>query len=184
MDFNTTRAENGNLTTSTPGHSGSAGDDFSQIIGQILQKRQPQQQGFQRQTARAPQQQQTYQSPMYAPQMGAQQSAPVQPKQAPVTRTRRVRKRTVLPAIFDQAGNTYDDMTETQLPDGSWSLDAVHGTLANQEEMARAHQQEVYKTGGGVSSAPALDPRMMALRAQQSQNTSQYNLTPQQSGKK
>ena len=46
-------------------------------------------------------------------------------------------------------GLTYDEVPETQLEDGSWSLDAVHGTLAGNEAAARQKMEILYRDPGG-----------------------------------
>lgn len=87
--------------------------------------------------------------PAYRPQMG---QAPIQspaPTRAPATRMRRVQIRTPLPSIMEAKGLTYDEVPETQLADGSWSLDAVHGTLAGNEAAARQKMDILYRDPGG-----------------------------------
>lgn len=71
----------------------------------------------------------------------SRQTRPAQVQQkapARATRMRRVRRlNSAIPIGMDAAGITYDDMSEYQLPDGSWSLDAVHGTNEGNEDAVR-----------------------------------------------
>lgn len=58
-------------------------------------------------------------------------------KPEPVTRMRRTRTRSPIPIYgMDANGVTYNDVQETQLPDGTWSGDALYGTLAGNEAAA------------------------------------------------
>lgn len=110
-------------------------------------------------------------APAYVPQLGAQQSSPnyAETRKRPVTRMRRVQRRSAIP-VFGMEGNglTYDDVPETQLADGSWSLDAVHGTLAGNEAAAMKGPNDITKLigmnfsglGGGTWGLDKNDPRL------------------------
>jgi len=55
--------------------------------------------------------------------------------------------------MLDQHGITYDDVQENQLPDGSWSLDAVYGTLGGNEQAARQRMASLDDQRAGFSSS-------------------------------
>lgn len=184
MDFTTTREPEGAIKTSTPGYSGQspvgAGGDFGAVIGDILRQRRarraPQQSFGAAPMAAAPRH--ANPAPSYSPSMG---NAPMQQAQkARVTRMRKLQGTQDPNAVSAWAGskalNPGTMVEEYQLPDGSWSLDAVYGTLEGNEAAARAHQQNVYQIGGGAGTSAAMDPRMIALRYQQ--RAAQDDLTP------
>lgn len=177
LQFNTTRAENGALTTSTPGYEGPApqGEGFGDVISKILANRQAARPAVAAQpsqmqpAARAAVPQYAEAPQMYSPEFGAE---PVKRnKQQPATRMRRVRSRTPIPSMLDQQGITFDDVPEYQLPDGTWSLDAVHGTLGGNEAAARQHMAVLDRQGTVDYGSPSLDPRLSALTAAQKKAT-------------
>ena len=154
MDFTTTREPVGAIKTSTPGYEGAspvgAGGDFGSAIADILKQRRQ----VPRPQPRTPQVAVAQQAaPGYVPTMG---QAPIQhaaKAQQPATRMRRVRSRTSIPSMLDQHGITYDDVQENQLPDGSWSLDAVYGTLGGNEQAARQRMASLDDQRAGFSSS-------------------------------
>jgi len=85
---------------------------------------------------------------------------PKAPQGAP-TRMRRVRTRTAIPAMQDAQGLTFDDVQEHMLPDGSWSGDALYGTLSGNEAAARQRMATIDRigTGGGRPEEPFPVPR-------------------------
>lgn len=191
LELETTRAPGGAMTTKTPGvPSTGYGDLFKTLIDARANRPRtpvmPRQAAplYQRQTApRAAAPRMEAPQPEYVPTMGTQQSSPVQPVQR-VSRMRKLQGTQDPNAVSAWAGskqmNPGTMVEEYQLPDGSWSLDAVYGTLAGNEAAARAHQQNVYRVGGGESFAPADDSRMASLVAQSEAERRQYKLTPQQ----
>lgn len=185
LELKTTRAADGAMTNHAPGApSGGFGDPralFAALINKRLQGT-PAPAGAgagatapSGARAAAPR---SYGSSSSGPQLGTQQTsrAPVAP--ARVTRQRKLQGTQDPFAVSSWAGNAGKLLNpgtmvnEYQLPDGSWSLDAVHGTLEGNEAAARAHQQNVYRDGGGASFAPGSDSRMASLVAQQ--NAARY----------
>lgn len=84
------------------------------------------------------------------------------PKEAAPTRMRRVRTRSAIPIYgMDEAGVTYNDVQEHMLPDGSWSGDALYGTLSGNEAAARQRMATIDRigTGGGRPEEPFPVPR-------------------------
>ena len=128
MDLKTTRGADGSMTTTTPGApSGGFGDPsalFQALIKHRLQN--PAQQPVAPVAAPAPprgtgaQIEQVQRTP--APTLGA---APVRPQR--VTRQRRIRNKLSQPSWAGSLGDEWTTTSEYQLPDGSWSLDAVYG---------------------------------------------------------
>lgn len=173
-DIDTTRSSSGALSTATMGVGGASpygGLDLGGFLSKIYEMK----------NQNKPQQQPQYSEyassaampsmPTYTPQLGAQQSSPnyAETQKRPVTRMRRVQRRSAIP-VFGMEGNglTYDEVPETQLPDGSWSLDAVHGTLAGNEAAAMKGPNDITKLvgmnfsglGGGTWGLDAKDTRL------------------------
>lgn len=109
-------------------------------------------------------------APSYTPSMGAAQAAAPTSKAKTITRMRKLMgtqdPNAVSGFIGDWGGraskalNPGTMVQEELLPDGSWSLDAVYGSIGGNEEAARAHQQNVYRIGGGASAGLPMDWRM------------------------
>lgn len=103
-------------------------------------------------------------APSYTPSMGAAQAAAPTSKAKAITRMRKLMGTQDPNAVSAWAGskalNPGTMVQEEMLPDGSWSLDAVYGSLAGNEAAARAHQENVYRIGGGASAGLPMDWRM------------------------
>ena len=168
-EIDTSRDASGALKTSTMGVGGAspyAGMDLGRFLTGIsgLKDRRQQESAPQRSYSEL-------ERPAYTPQLGAQQSSPnyAETRKRPVTRMRRVQRRSAIP-VFGMEGNglTYDDVPETQLADGSWSLDAVHGTLAGNEAAAMRGPNDITKLigmnfsglGGGTWGLDKNDSRL------------------------
>ena len=130
------------VTTTDGGQTASpyAGMNIGDFLGKALAARQSMA-APQRAPQRMPIQPMERIRPMQAPQLG-QASVPdslerIQSK--PInTRMRRVQKQMSIPSLgLSGKGLTWDEHEEKQLADGSWSLDAMYGTLAGNEEAAR-----------------------------------------------
>ncbi len=126
-ELTTTRAANGAMTTTTPDMRPRGDGGMGRMMRMIMERRRqaprkvaapapPPQQGA-RMMAPAP-------TPEYRPQLA---SAPMKP--ARVTRDRKIRN--PLQPFWNFGGSLPDNQVvqEYQLPDGSWSLDAVHGPI-------------------------------------------------------
>ncbi len=157
QELTTTRDAGGAIKTTTPGApSAGYGALFDALIRQKMA-----QQAYQRAQAQAPvpMAQRGYQEPSrptYQPTLGQAPISPA-PQKAPATRMRRVQIRTAIPSIMEGEGLTYNTVPETQLADGSWSLDAVHGTLDGNEAAARQRMATIDRRenigGGSVEDA-------------------------------
>lgn len=153
MEINTTRPAGGGLTTTTMGPTAlptvaqnNPNNSASMVaIADYMKQKSAQQ------APRAQMMPAVSQQPEYSPQSWG--SAPstnrIEAQKSPVTRMRRVQRRSSIP-IYGMEGNglTYDEVPETMLPDGSWSLDAVHGTLAGNEAAAMNGPNDITRLVG------------------------------------
>jgi len=124
VELTTTRAANGAMTTSTPDmRPRGGGGGLDGMLGQILARRRaapraaapaaPRGTGAVAEQVALPR----------APQMGRGEAKPL-----PVTRTRRVANAPSIGVNWADSSPAYRMESEYQLPDGSWSLDAMYGT--------------------------------------------------------
>ena len=149
LEIKTTRAPGGAMTTHTPGapaEGSQYGDLFASLIRQKMAQRAVPAPSMRMPSAAFDPEPQR---PDYVPTMGSAPMRAPTAMPAPVTRMRRVRTRTSLPSMIDAKGLTYDEVPETQLADGSWSLDAVYGTLAGNEAAARQRMDALDSPYGG-----------------------------------
>lgn len=154
IDIATTRNSAGDMKTTTSGPA-LAGGGLNELFATLIRQKMAQQavpapSMRMPSAAFAPEPQRPEpQRPDYVPTMGSAPMRAPTAMPAPVTRMRRVRTRTSLPSMIDAKGLTYDEVPETQLADGSWSLDAVHGTLAGNEAAARQRMDALDSPYGG-----------------------------------
>lgn len=152
LEIKTTLGADGAMATHTPGAAGYGnpyGDLFASLIRQKMANQSAKAAPAMSQAPEVAYRQPERQAPP-PPTMGQAPIMAPPPRRAPATRMRRVQIRSPLSLTpMEGKGLTYDEVPETQLEDGSWSLDAVHGTLGGNEAAARQKMEILYRDPGG-----------------------------------